>query len=300
MFKRLIWLLIFSLIWIADLNLCTADQERLYKGKTFSEWVSQIDAEIPIQVGHEPEYVQAIHYFGTNEIPTLIGWIKSDSTALEAKKLAEMEQAIEKETNLPAMGPATYRSSFRAELVFGILGAEARPAIPALTQIAMNSNDSVQFEASIRSLANIGADSLPSYITILTNAPPDARYEAISYLPVFHTDAVVALSAVIKCLEGNNDKIGDEAVNYLSRSDLPHSILIPALTNELATASVATRLRILRCFYFMEPPLTPSPREAVPALLAAMQDTNTYISNLASNALLKIAPEYMSNSVPFR
>ena len=63
-----------------------AGQGQIYKGHTFSEWVDQIDAEIPIEVGHEPEYVNAIHYFGTNEIPTLIQWIKSDSTALQTKK----------------------------------------------------------------------------------------------------------------------------------------------------------------------------------------------------------------------
>ncbi len=262
-------------------------KERLYHGKTFSEWVDQVDETMPIMDGHEPEYFRAIRSFGTNEIPTLIQWIKSDSQALEEKRQAEHEKALKEGKRFTVDGPETYGPAQRADAAFGVLGSIARPAIPALTEIGVNSHDRIQCQAAVRSLAWIAPDSLPAFITILTNGTTEAKGEDLEYLPVFGSNVVAALPAVVGCLVGDNGNIGDVAADILSRLDVPDATLKPMLTNALVTASAPVRLRIYRVVFWrgtMNP--RPSPRgETVTILNSALNDSSPAVRDFATNAL---------------
>ena len=186
------------------------------------------------------------------------------------------------------IGPASYSSSFRATLVFGILGGEAQPAIPGLTQIAMTSKDQLQFDAAIQSLAYIGTDSLPSFNNILTKGPPDAQFSALGWLAVFDTNVVAVLPAAIKCLVGTNDEVGNEAADVLGRLDMPQSVLFPSLTNALTSSPIFGRVRIIRCFFGMDS----KAQYAVPILHSiALTDPSIDVRDEASNALSHIDPK---------
>ena len=266
-------------------------EERLYQGKTFSEWVNQIDMEIPIAMGHEPEYWRAIQFFGTNEIPKLIQWIKSDSTALEDKREADREKPLAQGKHVPIFGPATYGSVERAIAVFGILGSSARSAIPALTQIAVHSHDRIQYESAIHSLSLIEPDSLHAFETILTKSRPEARAEAVGWLPIFHTNVVAILPAIVNCLTGKDGNVGDIAADELSRLEVPDAIVCPMLTNALPVASAPTRLRIYRCLFWRCEGMSrtesneSSRKETIRLLQAALNDKSYDVRDFATNAL---------------
>jgi hypothetical protein len=247
--------------------------------------------EMPTVVGYEPEYWRAIEFFGTNEIPRLIQWIKSDSTALEDKREADRGKANAQGKNVIIFGPATYGSAERSKAVFGILGSSARSAIPALTQIALRSHDSVQYETAIYSLCLIGPDSLRAVETILNKGSPDARAYALGYLAMVHTNVVAILPAIVNCLTGKDGHVGDRAADELSRMEVPDAVVRPMLTNALPTASAETRLRIYRCLFWRCEGISitgsnkRSCKDTIRLLQTALNDKNYDVRDFATNAL---------------
>ncbi len=249
-------------------------EEPSYHGHSFSEWAGQLDPHLAYEVHHPPPAVVAIRHVGTNALPILLKWIS------------------EKDPNgtsclLPSNGT-------RAVMALSILGDAACPAVPELTKLAMTLPDRERYHRCIQALAYIGPKSLPSFITILTKGRPGACFSAIEWLPVFHSNAVVALPAVIKCLAGKNDEVGWKAADELSRLDVPSAILVPALTNALPSASAPARARILRCLFWLDPPA----RAAGPAIRAALIDPRRQVREEATIALQKIAPELLPNAPP--
>ncbi len=263
--------------------------EPSYQGRSFSEWASQIDFEVPILVGHEPPAIVAIRHIGTNAIPILLNWI-SDQKPPNGKP------------NQDHKPPLRYSPSRieAAAMIFDYLGAEARPAIPQLTHFALTFRDHERYDECVRALAYIGNDSLPAFNTLLTKGHSGVQFSAIEWLPTFHSNAVVVMPAVLNLLINNDGEVGDKAVSYFVDNDIPHALSIPVLTNALPHASTKARVRICRCFFFMSAykPLSEQPFNAVPALRATLKDKNSKVSNTASNALASI--ESYRGGVPNR
>lgn len=238
-----------------------SDLKPSYGGRSFSEWASQLDPHMPIAVGQEPPEVVAIGHIGTNALPILVQWISQKDPA-----------------GTSCLHPSR---GMQAVMGFGILGSTARPTIPKLTRLAMSLPDRERYERCVQALACIGPESLPSFNTFLTKGHPEIQFSAIGWLPAFHTNAVVVMPAVIRCLTGRNKEVGWKAADELSRLDIPAPVLIPALTNALPSASASARARILRCLLWIGPPA----RGAVPAIRAALKDSNRLVREEATNAL---------------
>ncbi len=190
--------------------------------------------------------------------------------------------------------PPTLTTSQRAIKVFQILGDKAGPAIPELTRLAVTLTDRELYQNCIAALSYTGNDSIPSFLTILTNARPTRRCFAMQILAAYGTNATPLLPAVIQNLCGTNERLGWETARILSQLQVPDVPLIPALTNALPTASPKARWRIISCLHFRQP----RPRDAVPALLAALTDTNYGTRVASTNALRTIAPELLNNIPP--
>jgi hypothetical protein len=276
------WTGLVAAVCFTALVATAGNKEPQYQSRSLSDWAKQIDphgvfiiATNGVPVPEPPEWT-AIQSIGTNAIPTLLEWIrKKDPPDPEGKRTCF----------------DTTQGDW-AETCFGILGEVARPAIPALTRLALTLPDRERYERCVRSLAGIGPDALPSFQTILTKGREGVRWEALSYLPAFHSNAVVALPTAIKCLVGKNEYLGLKAAAELSRLDVPHGILVPALTNALATSPTQARLRVVRCLLWIGSPA----RDAVPALLAAMTDPSREMRDAASNAIWYIEPRALTNA----
>jgi HEAT repeat protein len=256
------------------------EKEPTYNGRSLSEWTAEIDPHGGYIVSHPPPYVVAIEHMGTNALPLLLKWMSEKDPPVVPK---------------PHLAPCfNMTRSEQAAAALGILGETARPAIPQLTKLAMTLTDRDRYDRCIEVLADIGPDSLPSFITILTKGTTGRRFSAIENLAVFQTNAVVALPAVINCLVGRNEELGWKAADELSRLKIPSTTVVPALTNALPTASAPARARILRCLYWLDAPA----REAVPAIRAALSDPNREVRTNALYAAQRIAPELLIHPAP--
>ena len=267
--------LVVQIAWAVDI-------EPSYQGRTFSEWASQINFTEPVLVGQEPPAYVAIRHIGTNAIPILLCWI-SDQQAPKA-----MPNQVYK--------PSLWFSPDRVEaaaMLFGVLGAEARPAIPELTRDAMKFPDCKRYDECVRALSYIGTNSLPAFNTLLTQGSPDVQVSAFGWLPVFHADANVLLPAMIKCLVGKNDNVGDRAAQAVADLDIPPAVLVPAITNALPSATIVGRLRVINCLKWMalHHYWDPTPKEIEPTLRVIMCDSNKSVSNSARDTIQVIKAE---------
>jgi hypothetical protein len=253
-----------------------ANNEPSYKGRTLTDWTRDIDPHYIVMVGHEPPEWVAIRHIGTNAIPTLLTWM--------AKKDPP-------EPRKPNLAPCyTVVRSERADLAFHILGETAWPAIPELTRLTLTTRDPERADRCIGALAHIGQASMPSFIQILADGRYRARFSAMEWLPAIHTnDYVAAMPALIKCLTDKNENLGFRAAQTLSEASIPESILVPALTNALTTASPGGRARIYRCLCWLKVPA----RDAAPAIRAGISDRNGEIRTNAAYAAERIAPELL-------
>jgi HEAT repeat protein len=137
-----------------------------------------------------------------------------------------------------------------------------------------------RYERCIDALAHIGPDSLDGLITVIKSGSSGRRWAAIGSLAGMHTNAIVALPAVVECLVGRNEHVGWKAAGELSRLYVPRSILLPYLTDSLQTASPAARVRILRCLLW----IGPEARPALPAVYVAMSDLHPEVREAAARA----------------
>jgi hypothetical protein len=270
------WSIFYAALLVAATS-NAADKEPSYKGRTLTEWTRDIDPHFAVIVGQEPPEWLAIRSMGTNAIPTLLKW------------MAEKDPP---EPQKPNLAPCyTVVRSKRAELAFDILGETARPAIPGLTRLALNTRDPERADTCISALGSIGPASLPSFIKIMTNGTYRARFAAFDYLPAVHADNTPAMPAMIKCLTGKDGDLGFRAAQTLSESSIPEATLVPALTNALKTASPAARARIYRCLFWSEVPA----RAAIPAIRAGLSDPNANVRTNAVYAAQRIAPKLLTH-----
>ena len=276
------WISLLGALGFAAYSGMASDHEPVYQGITFSEWANRLDPHGAYIVGQEPPEVLAIREIGTNAIPTLLKWIVSNEPA-------EHSHDSEKRPLAPCFYPSKPQ---RATMVFNILGEKARPAIPELTKLAMRYSDHERVDRCIDALSSIGTEALPSFRVILANGSTSARWSALSYLAVFHSNAVVALPEAIQCLISKNEDLSWKAASELSNLKIPANVLVPALTNAMSSASSPSRARIIRTLFW----LNPSAESAIPALRVALVDRNKQVRSEATNALQKIAPQILKNT----
>jgi len=287
MFKKHKSLLLLALAAAVPCVAFAGGGEPRYHGKTLSAWVDEIDPETPMSPEEDPTYSRAIRHIGTNAIPTLIQWIKSDSTALEDKLSADRMKALSEGKHPMMYGPETYGSAQRAQYAFGILGSLARTAVPALQEIALDSRDQVQYRAAIQSLIRIGEPADPGIKTILENGPPDVKpfaIEALEYITDWNTNALALVPPAVNCLLEKNGEAGDIAADVLSRS-APASSFRPTLIAALPTASADARLRVYRCLFWTADKGNGMKEETKHLLQAALNDPDSSVRDFATNAL---------------
>jgi len=272
--------LLILLSFLAAVAATAGDKEPTYEGRSLSEWLHELDPHLMYEVHHPPPEIVAIRQIGTNALPLLLKWMAAKDPP-EAPK-----------PHLAACFNMT--RSERAAMAISILEETASPAIPELTRLAMSLPNRDRYDLCIKALADIGPESLPSFIAILTEGTPGRRFSAIEWLPVFHTNAAVALPAVIKCLAGKDEELGWKAADELSRLEIPSNTVVHALTNALATARAPARARILRCLYWLNAPA----RDAVPAIRAGLSDPSSEVRTNAIYAAQRIAPELLTNAPP--
>jgi len=262
------------------------DHEPSYQGRTLSQWVDQTPEGWYVNSTEAPE---AIRRIGTNAIPTILKWISYESSPLRTR-IAMLLSRLHLQ---PRFTLYPEQRADHAEIVFSILGPEARAAIPELTRLALTSSDDRRSHRCINSLSYLGPDALPSLLTIVTNNPLRSRAVAISRLPKFYQEARAFVPVLIQCVGDQDNGIALEAVEALGKLRVERSLVLPGLTYALRSPSVPVRLRAMNTIRSISSPTS----EAVPFLLPMLTDPEPLVRYAASNALHKIAPEVFTNDL---
>jgi HEAT repeat protein len=203
-----------------------------------------------------------------------------------------------------ALGILSVRKKTRAAsaaTAIALVGDQARLAIPELVKLM---NDPQCPESSGRAavaLAYIGKDAMPVLVAQLANPAAPNRPEVINscgLIPVLATNVDVILPLLIRCLDDPNPRVRVQTARSLGRIAeryrLQPAIVVPALTHCLrADSPIALRRSAAKALgnYGAQA------REAVPQLLQMTNDPVYFVRTAVTNALMKIDPELMTNSV---
>jgi len=267
----------------------TRDDEPHYKGRSLSEWLRADIAHSPTPDGIDPK--DAVRAIGTNAIPALLEWL-----SYEPSGFSETARAFREKLSGPPdsdLLTALQSRVFLAQQGFFILGPEARPAIPQLTTLAMASTNLQRLARFTGALACIGPESLPAVASIITNGTVGQRWLAVGILPALDPNALQALPILTRCLADHDTKVASMAVDVFHRLGLSSATLVPELISNLQNTNPAVRAFAAEQLGR----LGTAAVSAVPPLRSlTMLDPNQTARQKATNALLQIAPEVLTNA----
>jgi hypothetical protein len=222
---------------------------------------------------------------GTNAIPPLVLWISYERSPSD-----KFPRALDvPHWRWHTLNPDELADS--APFGFGLLGVVARPAIPELTRLARTSSDHTRAERCAWSLALMGPETIPNLSSLATNGPPWVRYAGAVGLERFSRtpEGLQTLPVLIKCLEDTNtyySAAGEAALSLLALLEMYPASALPALTNALHSPSAEARRNAIGCLSLLGlENRTNMPPSAVPALRAAVDDSDPQVRSAATSIL---------------
>jgi hypothetical protein len=197
------------------------EREPEYKGKKLSEWVTGLAiANFPDRVPNQT--AAAIRHFGTNANPYLLRWIRYEQPTWKRKLSARYTKwpflLVNNSIQGWLLGVREERLIQAAIVGFGVLGGDAAPAVPDLTQLMRSTWPQPAMRATV-ALAFIGKAGFPPLEAALTNraAPFDVRICGLSGIILVGTNDHRAVSALMGALEDSDYVVRREATNALQR-----------------------------------------------------------------------------------
>lgn len=272
-------------VWI------TQDREPCYQGRSLSEWIQIRTFPSPGLDQLTPEAREAIRHIGTNAIPTALHWLNYEPSRLGhymTVLLNRLPTSVR-----PSLKQRADRGLDAAE-VFAVLGPDGRSAVHELTRLAMTTSSEARAYRCINALMGIGPDVIPAFNAILANPHSKGRFIAAGYLVRFSTNASPAIPVLIKSLDDNDELVAMRAAATLGELRLSNAVVIPALSAHLRSTSARRRVAAAVGLTGFGRAAEP----AVPQLRQALGDTSDTVRESATNALMNIAPEALTNAPP--
>jgi HEAT repeat protein len=227
----------------------------------------------------------------------LLNWISHEEFGLQSEIRAAFNRLHIKKrdrTDLFLNDPKYLRAE-QAARAFATLGPAAEDAIGELTRMANDSENGHRRGRATFALAHLGAKGLPPLLALLTNEQAAALPTAAACMRFLGTNARPALPALIRCVQDKDRvDVAQYAANSLGNLRLEPTLVVPALVAALRNTNSGARPDIIAALG----KFGPDAASAVPALLPALADPWYTVRTRATNALLKIAPEALTNARP--
>jgi HEAT repeat protein len=236
--------------------------EPTYEHQPLSTWLKAFE-DAQSDSADERRAKDAVRAIGTNAVPHLLQMLTEDDINIQQ----------------------------RAVKGFEILGPIAAPAVPQLSNLITGTNDVIGILAG-NSLGNIGAPALPALMAALTNRHYTVVTRAALSIVDLGTNASPAIPIFLRHLQSPNHFVRERAADALGSLHIEPAVVIPALTNlfgDLSQAAVCISLNSLGQFESVARPVAP-------AILAMLQDPNENVRMAATNALMKVAPDLLTNT----
>jgi HEAT repeat protein len=251
--------------------------EPVSHGKRLSYWLRELENW---EGNTNDAAFVAFRDMGTNAIPPLVSVLQSEGGPFQ-RFIMEVNQK-QSVVNLPFGRP--WEQSMAAAWALYIMGSNARPALPALTNLLFHSNETI---ASATVLAGIGSDALPFLLSAITNQNYRIRHAAINGLGWERSDFNIVVPVLIQSLHDTDQTVRHGAAMSLGQLHAQPDVAVPALTNAFPGTDPLLRFLILNSLG----KFGNKAREALPMIAEALKDNDINVSNSAVFAFKQIDPE---------
>jgi len=203
------------LLAAAAVLLLSPEREPSYEGRSLSQWL-----QVPGQFSPEGTRVdEAIRHIGTNALPCLFRWIRAKpppcGRLVESGKLPQWFLYLL--LRFP-LGRFLWHDRFDdATVCIMMLGAEARPAIPALVRVINRSKDPYRVSRAMLTLNFIGEDSVPALANCLADPREAVRVAAAGHLGQLGAKARLVLPALLGTLSDPSPWVREITTNALRK-----------------------------------------------------------------------------------
>jgi hypothetical protein len=179
-----------------------------YRGRRLDSWLDRF-AAAPNPVIAQNAW-EAVHLTGTNGIPVLLCMLRAEDSPFNLKVVRFMKTMQITLINLPL---AEQRKSVAVQ-AFGILGPDARAAVPSLIIMYEQSKptDWLTKWRALDALSRIGPtanDAVPCLLNATTNGDSSVRARAITALGRIRAEPVSVVPALTKALNDPDDFVRD-------------------------------------------------------------------------------------------
>jgi HEAT repeat protein len=198
--------------------------ETVCQGKPLSVWLNEIDVNAYPADTNQAAFV-AFREMGTNAIPALLKIIKSDDPPFQRMilKLNRMQSLV----HFPLRDTLAQRWAACSALY--AMGANAKPAFPALTNLLFDPTSSYP---SAMALAGMGSEGLPPLIAAVTNQNASIRDSAAGGLGWARSDLNIVVPALIGRLSDQHMWVHYTGMEALCQLHAEPELAVPALMKE--------------------------------------------------------------------
>ena len=216
-------------------------REPVYQGRRLSDWLNAyrmygLPGIETWQVRVEQQKAdEAVRRTGTNGLPILLRMLRANDSALKVKF---MEFAMRQHFITIKYIPAE-EQNYRACAAFGVLGAKARSAVPALIEIANHNLSRASQWYAIQALVLVGPpaqEAIPLLSGWATNADGSVRSCAINALGRIRADPERGLPVLINALNDPDPLIRTAALMALQGLGANAKPAVPVLVEFLSNA----------------------------------------------------------------
>lgn len=200
---------------VAAILCFSPEPEPDYRGRSLSQWL-----QVPGRSSPEGTRVdEAIRQIGTNALPCLLRWIRARrppcSALVESGKVPQW--FVSPLLRCP-LGRSLWHDRFDdASVCIMILGAEARPTIPALVRVINRSKDPYRVSRAMLTLSFIGPDSVPALADCLLDPREGVRVAVAGHLGQFGAKARPVLPALLNTLNDPSPWVREITTNTLRK-----------------------------------------------------------------------------------
>ncbi len=281
----------------------TREKEPAYQGRSLSEWIERYGNPPSHEPDAKREAAAAIQQIGTNALPCLVEWMRYGIPATGVRAaMITLVKRLPKVLSGPAFRLLVsdhrfVRADFAAE-TFPLLGSQAHVAIPQLTRLMVDSKYPSGSHRAMFVLSFIGEDAIPAISAYVADTNMPYRRQSVTDCGMAaHMGVSGMLPLTLRWLRFPDDEVSSEAAHCLGemgrRNPRQPELVVPALTNCLRIDS-ELKLEAIKALgeYRQHAKL------AVPVLLPLLADPEPIFRKAAFDALLKIAPEVLTNAPP--
>jgi hypothetical protein len=306
MTRRRKWMLVAvcALVACVVVAMLARESEPSYGGKRLSDWVAVHglgtrvrDEHVFASVADRELAADAIRHIGTNAFPWLFAWMDCEPAAWRYKvgptfqKLPAWIRHSPPWLWLIGRDKANERSQ-NAGRAFAALGPMAAPVVPELTRRINQTNSTFRRNVALIALSSLGPLAVPTMRSVLSNPERAGDLWVMECIRNMGTNARPLVPLLVQNVQHTNWFAAGENVRMLGHLKMEPELVVPALTKGLKDVRYEVRRQIadaLREFGQLA-------RPSVPALLEALNDSDLDARRNATNALMRIAPEVLTNA----